>query len=121
MVLLVCCTFAVSVTAEFSATLEALEEREVVVLITAELAFTVRLNVALCTRSPLIAQSVTGTVWVLVVEEAVRVRIEKPLVRLGALKDAVTPAGSPETLRLTAPKLNEFTRTVAVARPDDMV
>ena len=118
---LVCCTFAVRVTGEFSATLEALEEREVVVPITAELAFTVKLNVALCTRSPLIAQSVTGTVRVVVAEEAVKVRIENPLVRFGTLKDAVTPAGSPETLRLTVPKLKEFTRTVAVARPEDIV
>ena len=50
-----------------------------------------------------------------------RVRVEAPLTRLGVLKEAATPAGRPDTLRFTAPKLNEFTRTAAVARPEDMV
>ena len=67
------------------------------------------------------AHSVTGTVCAVDVEEAVRERMEYPLVRLALLNDGVTPAGNPETLRFTAPKLNELTRTVAVARPEVML
>lgn len=55
-------TVAVRVTGAFSATLAADAASDVVVLTPAGLGFTVRLNVALCTRSPLIAHSVTGTV-----------------------------------------------------------
>ena len=62
-----------------------------------------------------------GTVCATEEEDAVSVRMEYPLLRLGLLKVAVTPAGSPDTLRFTAPKLNDSTRTVAVARPDVMV
>jgi len=118
---LLCFTDAVSVTGEFSLIVEADEERVVVVPITAGFAFTVSLIVAECTRSPLTAHTLTGTVCAAELDDAVSVRIEYPLVRLGLLKDAVTPAGSPDTLRFTAPKLNDSTRTVAVARPDVMV
>jgi hypothetical protein len=96
-------TVAVSVTGEFWAMLEADAARDVVVLITPGLGLTVRLNVALCTRSPLIAHSVTGTVRATEVEDAVRTSVDEPLVRLGVLKEPVTPVGKPETLRFTLP------------------
>ena len=118
---LACCTVAVRVTGEPRATEEADAEREVVVPTTDGFALTVRLKVALCTRSPLMAQRVTGMVCDEEVDEAVKVSTEKPLLRLGELNEAVTPAGSPETLRFTSlPKLNALTRTLAVVRPDDM-
>ena len=73
---LTCCTFAVSVTGVFSVTVDAEELSVVVVPITAGFAFTERLNVAPCTRSPLTAHRVTGTVCAADVEDAVSVRME---------------------------------------------
>ena len=116
-----CFTVAVSVTGLFSLTEEEDADKVVVVPITAGFAFTPRLKVTVCTRSPLTAHRVTGTVCTAEVEDAVSVRIEDPLLRLGALKRCGHAGGNPETLRLTVPKLKELTRTVAVARPDDMV
>ena len=55
-------TVAVSVTGEPCEMLEADATSDVEVLVTPELGVTVRLNVMLWTRSPLMAQSVTGTV-----------------------------------------------------------
>lgn len=115
-------TVAVKFTAEPSVIEEDEEAREVAVLIRFdEPGVTVRLNVTLCTRSPLTAHNVTGTVCAKAVEEAASVSVENPLVRLGTLNDALTPEGRPDMLRSTLPKLKESTRTVAVARPDDIV
>ena len=96
-------TPAVSVIAEPSVIEDDDAEREVDVSTTAEFAFKLRSNVMLCTRSPLTAHRLTGTVCTLVFAEAVNVRIEKPLVRVGALKDAVTPAGNPVMVSVTGP------------------
>ena len=111
-------TVAVNVTGEFCATAEPEAASDVVVLVTLALGVTARLNVALCTRSPLIPQMVTGTVCATDVDDAAKVRVEVPPIMLGVANEAVTPAGSPEMLRFTAPKLNEFTRTIAVATPE---
>ena len=114
-------TVAVRVTGEPCEMLVADATSAVEVLVTPELGVTVRLNVTLWTRSPLMAQRVTGTVWEPEEDDEVSVSVEVPLTRLGTLKEAVTPAGRPDTLRFTAAKLNEFTCTAAVARPEDMV
>lgn len=118
---LVAVTVAVTVRGELCAIVEAEVVSVVVVPTTLGFGLTTRLKVALCTRSPLTAQRVTGMVADEEVDDALSVRIEKPLLKLGELNEAVTPAGRPDTLRVTVPKLNEFTCTVAVARPEDIV
>jgi hypothetical protein len=100
---LVARTADVSVTVEPWVRLDDEAERDVVVLLTPGFGVTVKLNVALCTRSPLMPHRVTGTVCEAEVEDAVRLRTDAPEPRLGLLKEAETPAGKPETLRLTVP------------------
>ena len=79
---------------------------------------TCKLNVTVCTRLPLTAQSVTGIVWFTADELALNVIVAAPLTRLPLLMVAVTPEGRPEMLRFTVPNPNDLIRAVAETVPE---
>ena len=62
-----------------------------------------RKKVTLCTRDPLTAHSVMGTVCLVAVDAAVKVSVAAPLTRLDWLIEAVTPEGRPVMRRFTVP------------------
>src|SRR5690242_3537446 len=75
----------------------------------------------LCTREPLVPQTVMGAFWAVAAMDDVKVTVSVPLTGFCWLKVAVTPAGTPLRRRLTAPRPNELTRSVATALPAVMV
>ena len=64
---------------------------------------TLRDMVVGCTRAPLVAKMVTGTVCVAAVFEVVKVRVSTPLTIPFLLKLPVTPEGNGLVVRVTAP------------------
>lgn len=78
-------------------------------------------SVMVCTRLPLVAKIVTGTVCHVADEYAVSVSLELPLTSVDGLNDAVTPEGSPGAESVTVPKPNDLTCSGTVSVPADMV
>lgn len=77
-------------------------------------------NVTVCTLLPLTAKTVTGTVSEVAEDEALSVRTEFPLVKVGELKLALTPEGSRSVERWTVPKPNDFSPILIAMVPFDM-
>jgi hypothetical protein len=77
-------------------------------------------TVTLCTRLPLVAKTVTGTVSVAALDEALSVSTEFPLVNVDALNDALTPCGNAEVERAAAPNPNDLACRLMVATPPDI-
>jgi hypothetical protein len=70
--------------------------------------FTPSQSVIVCTRLPLVANTVIGTLCAFAEEYAVRVRVELPLTSVAGLNDAATPEGSPGAESVTVPKPNDL-------------
>lgn len=74
-------------------------------------------TVTLCTRLPLVAKTVSPTVSVAALDEALSVSTEFPLVNVDALNDALTPGGNAEVERVAAAKPNDLACNSIVATP----